>query len=161
MVSLYHKLLVKEISHYVFYSGEWQQRKEYDLWTLILTGTPPCTSLLKLIFQRYTRFGCAIASTTIGQYRLQLHSKLLEQVMSFLHQQTRVKNDPQNRLVDLRNNKGETALHRASCVGKIPTLKVSNTLHRSFPIFRTLLTTKHLKQRFTVLAGLKLGSLRR
>lgn len=58
------------------------------------------------------------------QYHSKLHSKLLIQVMSFLHQQTRTKNDPQNRLVELRNKKGETALLRASCVGKIPTLKV-------------------------------------
>lgn len=52
--------------------------------------------------------------------------------MSFLHQQTRTKNDPQNRLVELRNKKGETALHRASCVGKIPTLKVRDRFHRLF-----------------------------
>jgi hypothetical protein len=46
------------------------------------------------------------------------------QVMSFLHQQTRIKCDPQNRLVELRNNRGETPLLRASCVGKVPSLKV-------------------------------------
>ena len=46
--------------------------------------------------------------------------------MSFLHQQTRVKCDPQNRLVELRNNRGETPLLRASCVGKVPSLKVRN-----------------------------------
>lgn len=56
-----------------------------------------------------------------------------EQVMSFLHQQTRMKNDPQNRLVGLRNNKGETPLHRACCVGKVPSLKVWHITSHHIP----------------------------
>ena len=59
--------------------------------------------------------------------------------MSFLHQQTRVKSDPQNRLVELRNNRGETPLLRAGCVGKVPSLKVrSPSLLHALPstVFR-------------------------
>ena len=62
------------------------------------------------------------------------------QVMSFLHQQTRMKCDPQNRLVELRNNKGETPLLRACCVGKVPSLKVSPVLmYELIPFTSTVL----------------------
>ena len=78
--------------------------------------------------------------------------------MSFLHQQTRVKSDPQNRLVELRNNRGETPLLRASCVGKVPSLKVrSPTRPPCIPTLRSILPSSSISTLFSTFYGLLLA----
>jgi hypothetical protein len=47
------------------------------------------------------------------------------QVLGFLQQQGRTRNNSDKRLLDSRNGAGETPLLRAASIGKIPTLKVN------------------------------------